>query len=80
MSNKKLKVNQSILEMQYAVRGPIPQRAVELQQMGRKTIACNIGNPQALGQPPVSFYRQVLGLLENPSRIKSERKIKILSR
>ena len=76
--SEKLKVNQGILEMQYAVRGPIPQRAVELQQMGIKTIPCNIGNPQALGQPPISFFRQVLGLIENPSRITSERKIKKL--
>ena len=76
--SKKVKVNQNILEMQYAVRGPIPQRALKLRQAGRKTIPCNIGNPQALGQPPISFYRHILGLLEDPSRIKSERKIKQL--
>ena len=30
---------------------------------------CNIGNPQALGQPPISFFRDVLALLESPSLI-----------
>ncbi|MFH1417726.1 MAG: aminotransferase class I/II-fold pyridoxal phosphate-dependent enzyme, partial [Planctomycetota bacterium] len=62
-------------EIEYAVRGPIPQRAAELAKAGRRTIACNIGNPQALGQRPISFYRQVLSLLETPSRIGRERAI-----
>ncbi len=66
-------LNQNIVEIEYAVRGPIPQRAAELTQQGRKTIACNIGNPQALGQRPISFYRDVLSLLETPSRIGRER-------
>jgi len=55
--------------MDYAVRGPIPQRAAELKKTGRKIISCNIGNPQALGQPPLSFYRQVLSILEYPELV-----------
>ena len=73
-------VNPNVLEMEYAVRGPIPQRAAELRRQGRETIACNIGNPQALGQEPISFYRQVLSLLEEPSRIGRERALKTLWR
>jgi len=58
-----VKVNQNILEMEYAVRGPIPQRAAILKQEGRTIIPCNIGNPQALGQAPITYYRQVLSLI-----------------
>ena len=66
-------VNQNIMEMEYAVRGPIPKRASELKKQGMVTIPCNIGNPQALGQKPITFYRQVLSLVEDPSRIGRER-------
>lgn len=55
--------------MDYAVRGPIPQRAAELKKTGREIISCNIGNPQALGQPALSFYRQVLSILEYPELV-----------
>jgi len=68
-------VNQNILEMEYAVRGPIPIRAAELRKQGKQTIPCNIGNPQALGQDPITYYRQVLSLLEDPSRIDRERRL-----
>lgn len=71
-------VNQNILEMEYAVRGPIAKRAADLQKMGREIIPCHIGNPQALGQRPITYLRQVLGLVENPSMIERERQIKDL--
>ena len=70
-----IEVNHNIVEMEYAVRGPIPQRAAVLKQQGVKTIPCNIGNPQALGQSPITFYRQVLSLIEDPSKINRERKL-----
>jgi len=73
-----IKVNQHILEMEYAVRGPIPLRAAELQRQGKSVIFCNIGNPQALGQPPMTYYRQVLSLVEDPSKIHRERQLKDL--
>lgn len=73
-----IKVNQKILEMEYAVRGPIPQRAAVLKQEGRTIIPCNIGNPQALGQEPITYYRQVLSLVEDPSKIQRERQLKSL--
>ena len=71
-------INPNIVELEYAVRGPIPQRAAELERQGRPTVPCNIGNPQALGQQPISFYRQVLSLLENPVGIGRERTLKKL--
>ncbi len=75
MSNS-IYVNQNILEMEYAVRGPIPQRAKKLQQAGKNIIFCNIGNPQALGQPPLTYYRQVISLVEEPAKIERERELK----
>ncbi|MFH1754986.1 MAG: aminotransferase class I/II-fold pyridoxal phosphate-dependent enzyme [Candidatus Latescibacterota bacterium] len=73
-------VNQNIIEMEYAVRGPIPKRAAELKKQGKTIIPCNIGNPQALGQKPVTFYRQVLSLIEEPSMIRRERRLKEMFR
>jgi len=72
-------VNQDILEMEYAVRGPIPQRAAALRKEGRAIIPCHIGNPQALGQDPIAFYRQVLSLIEEPGRIARERRLNRLA-
>ena len=59
-------LNPHLLHAQYAVRGPIVQRAQELEAQGKKIIYCNIGNPQALKQRPLSYLRQALSLLENP--------------
>jgi aspartate/methionine/tyrosine aminotransferase len=56
----------TVLETQYAVRGPIVARATELERAGRKILYCNIGNPQALGQKPLTYVRQVLALCEYP--------------
>ncbi|MBI4880527.1 MAG: aminotransferase class I/II-fold pyridoxal phosphate-dependent enzyme [Planctomycetes bacterium] len=68
--------NRNVIEMEYAVRGPVPQRAAELRKQGKKIISCNIGNPQALGQRPMTYCRQVMSLLEDPSRIARERELK----
>jgi aspartate/methionine/tyrosine aminotransferase len=73
-----LAVNRNIVEMEYAVRGPIPQRAAELARQGMRTIPCHIGNPQALGQRPISFYRDVLSFLEAPSKLARERTLRRL--
>ncbi len=70
-----VEINQDVLEMEYAVRGPIPQRAAEMASQGKRTIPCNIGNPQSLGQQPISYYRQVLSLVEVPSRIAREKRL-----
>ena len=65
MINKQ-SLNPNLLEAEYAVRGPIVIRAQQLEEQGRKIIYCNIGNPQALKQKPLSYIRQMLSLLEYP--------------
>ncbi len=72
-------VNPNIIEMEYAVRGPIPARAAEMKKEGRRVILCNIGNPQALGQKPLTHLRQVLSLIEDPGRLERERQLQALA-
>lgn len=60
------KINTNLINAQYAVRGKIVIRAQELEEQGKKIIYCNIGNPQALKQKPLSYLRQMLCLLEYP--------------
>lgn len=72
-------VNPNIIEMEYAVRGPIPARAAEMKKEGRRVILCNIGNPQALGQKPLTHLRQVLSLVEDPGRLERERRLQALA-
>ncbi|MDP6167284.1 MAG: hypothetical protein QGF54_01045, partial [Candidatus Marinimicrobia bacterium] len=72
---RNIPVNQNLVDMEYAVRGSIPQRAQEMQREGRTIYACNLGNPQALGQKPITFYRQVLALLEAEDNITRERSL-----
>ena len=63
---KKSDLNPCLLNAQYAVRGPIVIRAQQLEEDGKKIIYCNIGNPQALKQKPLSYIRQVISLIEYP--------------
>ncbi|RPI18928.1 MAG: aminotransferase class I/II-fold pyridoxal phosphate-dependent enzyme [Ignavibacteriae bacterium] len=69
-------VNPNLLTAEYAVRGPIVIRAQELEKQGKKIIYCNIGNPQALKQKPLSYIRQVLSLLEYPELLKNDEQLK----
>ena len=70
-------LNQWLVEAEYAVRGEILDRSEELQKQldageklpFEKIVPCNIGNPQALGQKPLSFNRQVLSLVTNPDML-----------
>ncbi|XDT17444.1 Aminotransferase class I and II [Nakaseomyces glabratus] len=71
-------VNECVLNAKYAVRGAIPMRAEELKTQLMENphslpfndiINANIGNPQQLKQKPLSFYRQVLSLLQYPELI-----------
>jgi aspartate/methionine/tyrosine aminotransferase len=59
-------IGRAVRECEYAVRGPIVARAQELERQGRRIIYCNIGNPQALGQRPLTWVRQVLAIAEYP--------------
>ena len=62
-------IGKAVLETEYAVRGPIVARAQELEHEGREIIYCNIGNPQALEQKPLTYLRQVLALCQYPDLI-----------
>jgi aspartate/methionine/tyrosine aminotransferase len=66
MAMKTSDLGKSVLETEYAVRGPIVARAQELERSGKDIIYCNIGNPQALEQKPLSWVRQILALCEYP--------------
>eukprot|EP00401_Gymnodinium_catenatum_P016675 CAMPEP_0117606498 /NCGR_PEP_ID=MMETSP0784-20121206/79743_1 /TAXON_ID=39447 /ORGANISM="" /LENGTH=513 /DNA_ID=CAMNT_0005409581 /DNA_START=76 /DNA_END=1618 /DNA_ORIENTATION=+ len=74
-------LNPLVIGAEYAVRGAVPDRAMELEAMIKenptghglpfnKTIQCNIGNPQALGQKPLTFNRQVLSMISNPELLR----------
>jgi aspartate/methionine/tyrosine aminotransferase len=64
-------LSKAVLDTEYAVRGPIVARAQELEREGREIIYCNIGNPQALGQKPLTYLRQLLALCQYPELIAS---------
>ena len=68
-------INPKVRAMEYAVRGAIVTRAGELETQLKKDpaslpfdkiVMCNIGNPQSVGQKPITFYRQVLALTDYP--------------
>ncbi|KAI9486342.1 MAG: pyridoxal phosphate-dependent transferase [Benjaminiella poitrasii] len=70
-----------IKSVEYAVRGALPIRAEALSEQLRKdpsklnfdkVVFCNIGNPQQLNQKPITFFRQVASLCENPELLKAE--------
>ena len=59
-------LNPKVLKAEYAVRGPIVELAQNLEKQGREMHYFNIGNPQSLGQPAISYYRNVLSIVVNP--------------
>ena len=67
-------VSPLVKKAQYAVRGDIVVRAGQITKElkdGKKfpfedVVMCNIGNPQSLGQKPITFYRQVLSICDYP--------------
>lgn len=67
-------ISPHVMKAEYAVRGDIVVRAGEIGKelkKGKKfpftdLVMCNIGNPQALGQKPITFYRQVLAICDYP--------------
>lgn len=67
MTIQKEDLGPAVLATQYAVRGPIVARARKLEKQGREIIYCNIGNPQSLGQKPLTWLRQILSLCEYPA-------------
>jgi len=70
-------INSKLLKANYAVRGKIVIRAQELEKQGEKIIYCDIGNPQALKQKPITFIRQILSLIEYPDMINNTETAKL---
>ncbi|KAF9889404.1 hypothetical protein FE257_007305 [Aspergillus nanangensis] len=73
-------INPQVKEAKYAVRGELAVKAEEYRvrlAQGDKSlpfdsvIFANIGNPQQLDQKPITFFRQVLSLLENPALLEN---------
>ena len=67
-------MNQHLLKAEYAVRGDISIRSLEIDsklRQGEKfpfteTVQCNIGNPHYLSQKPLTWIRQGLALASYP--------------
>jgi aspartate/methionine/tyrosine aminotransferase len=59
-------LNPNILSARYAVRGPIVELAQDLESQGKEILYFNIGNPQQLGQTPLTFAREILSLVNSP--------------
>ncbi|XP_065210755.1 alanine aminotransferase 1-like [Planococcus citri] len=73
-------MNSAVKKLEYAVRGPLVIRAVEIQKelLENKTskpfkdvIRANIGDCHAMGQKPITFIRQVLALVTVPELLNS---------
>ncbi|WEW58205.1 alanine transaminase [Emydomyces testavorans] len=78
-------INPNVIAAKYAVRGELAVKAeeyrVKLEQAEEglpfdKVIFANIGNPQQLDQKPITFFRQVLSLLEYPPLLEKEEALK----
>lgn len=74
-------VNPFVKATDYAVRGELSIRAdaLDLQLKEERhglpftqIVPAHIGNPHGLGQKPITFFRQVLSLLENPTLLQHE--------
>lgn len=69
MSSKALSastINENMKKCRYDVRGEIYLAAVKRTEEGKEVIYTNVGNPQALGQVPITFNREVMALLMAP--------------
>ncbi|KAI4329026.1 hypothetical protein L6164_021333 [Bauhinia variegata] len=69
-------ISQKVLKCEYAVRGEIVILAQKLQEELTakpgthpfdEILYCNIGNPQSLGQQPITFFREVLAFCDHPA-------------
>jgi len=74
-------LNPAVLSAEYAVRGSVLNKAIALQAELKANpgklpfddvVQCNIGNPQSLGQVPITFHRQVLALTLAPELLSDE--------
>lgn len=74
-------INPHVRAAEYAVRGELAVKSEELRARLNKgdtslpfdkIVSANIGNPQQLDQKPITFFRQVLSLLEYPNLLEKE--------
>jgi alanine transaminase len=73
-------INPHVKEAKYAVRGELAIKSeayrAKLAKGEKlpfdKVISANIGNPQQLDQKPITFFRQVLSLVEYPPLLENE--------
>uniref|UniRef100_A0A1A8FNR2 alanine transaminase n=1 Tax=Nothobranchius korthausae TaxID=1143690 RepID=A0A1A8FNR2_9TELE len=74
-------MNPNVRRVEYAVRGPIVQRAVQIERELREgvkkpfteVIKANIGDAHAMGQRPITFFRQVLALCSYPDLLEDNK-------
>ncbi|KAJ9642610.1 alanine transaminase [Knufia peltigerae] len=84
-------INPHVKAAQYAVRGELAIKSEEYRHKLRYTdpptppeeplpfdsvISANIGNPQQLDQQPITFFREVLALVEHPKLLENEEALK----
>ncbi|MCJ1282310.1 hypothetical protein MMC26_001633 [Xylographa opegraphella] len=84
-------INPHVKAAKYAVRGELAARAEKYRvRLAKgyppsppeetlpfdKVISANIGNPQQLDQKPITFFRQVLSILEYPGLLENEEALK----
>ncbi|KAL8803367.1 MAG: hypothetical protein Q9200_006245 [Gallowayella weberi] len=83
-------INPHVKEAKYAVRGELAVRSEKYRAQLKKghppppeealpfdqVISANIGNPQQLDQKPITFFRQVLSLVEYPPLLDNEEVLK----
>ncbi|KAF2764732.1 PLP-dependent transferase [Teratosphaeria nubilosa] len=76
-------INPHVKEAKYAVRGELAVKSEQYRAQLAKgegkdlpfdtVIAANIGNPQQLDQKPITFFRQVASILENPGLLENRK-------
>ncbi|KAK5709486.1 alanine transaminase [Elasticomyces elasticus] len=75
-------INPHVKEAKYAVRGELAIKSEQYKAQLAKgegkdlpfdsVVAANIGNPQQLDQKPITFFRQVASILENPALLDAQ--------
>ncbi|CAG8434963.1 7710_t:CDS:2 [Ambispora gerdemannii] len=81
-------INPHVKKVEYAVRGELAIRADSIsyellepcsKYTFKKIVHCNIGNPQQLGQKPITFFRQVVSLTQYPYLLLPENRSKLVT-
>ncbi|XP_064805558.1 alanine aminotransferase 2-like isoform X1 [Oncorhynchus masou masou] len=74
-------MNPNVKRVEYAVRGPIVQRALQIEKELKEgvekpfteVIKANIGDAHAMGQKPITFLRQVVALCAYPDLLEDDK-------